>query len=132
VADLTTDPALRLTTHGERQLTPAPRDGLDAPFAMPPVGLQPGAIASCPPLRVIYVVVQREPTPGGPGSGLRPGRKCFSCQPAAAPVLYIYVLDICALGICAHRPQVLPMPAAALINSIATYIYILSLHRLGH
>jgi hypothetical protein len=25
-------------------------------------------------------VVQREPTPGGPGSGLRPGRKRFLCQ----------------------------------------------------
>jgi hypothetical protein len=29
----------------------------------------------------IYVhVVQREPTPGGPGPGLRPGRRRFLCQ----------------------------------------------------
>ena len=35
-------------------------------------GVQPGCI-------YVYVV-QREPTPGGPGSGLRPGRKRFLCQ----------------------------------------------------
>jgi hypothetical protein len=35
-------------------------------------GVQPGGI-------YVYVV-QREPTPGGPGSGLRPGRKRFLCQ----------------------------------------------------
>jgi hypothetical protein len=35
-------------------------------------GVQPGGICA--------YVVQREPTPGGPGSGLRPGRKRFLCQ----------------------------------------------------
>jgi hypothetical protein len=35
-------------------------------------GVQPGGIC-------VYVV-QREPTPGGPGSGLRPGRKRFLFQ----------------------------------------------------
>jgi hypothetical protein len=35
-------------------------------------GAQPGGI-------YVYVV-QRGPTPGGPGSGLRPGRKRFLCQ----------------------------------------------------
>jgi hypothetical protein len=35
-------------------------------------GVQPGGIYVC--------VVQREPTPGGPGSGLRPGRRRFLCQ----------------------------------------------------
>ena len=35
-------------------------------------GVQPGGI-------YVYVV-QREPTPGGPGSGLRPGRKRFLCH----------------------------------------------------
>ena len=35
-------------------------------------GVQPGGI-------YVYVV-QREPTPGGPGSGLRRGRKRFLCQ----------------------------------------------------
>jgi hypothetical protein len=35
-------------------------------------GVQPGGIC--------VHVVQREPTPGGPGSGLRPGRKRFLCQ----------------------------------------------------
>jgi hypothetical protein len=35
-------------------------------------GVQPGGIC-------VYVV-QREPTPGGPGSGLRPDRKRFLCQ----------------------------------------------------
>ena len=35
-------------------------------------GVQPGGI-------YVYVV-QREPTPGGPGSGLRPGRKRVLCQ----------------------------------------------------
>jgi hypothetical protein len=44
-------------------------------------GVQPGGI-------YVYVV-QREPTPGGPGSGLRLGRKRCLCQlqPAAALVL---------------------------------------------
>jgi hypothetical protein len=35
-------------------------------------GVQPGGI-------YVYVV-QREPTPGGPGPGLRPGRRRFLCQ----------------------------------------------------
>jgi hypothetical protein len=35
-------------------------------------GVQPGGIYA--------YVAQREPTPGGPGSGLRPGRKRFLCQ----------------------------------------------------
>jgi hypothetical protein len=35
-------------------------------------GVQPGGIC-------VYVV-QREPTPGGPGLGLRPGRKRFLFQ----------------------------------------------------
>jgi hypothetical protein len=35
-------------------------------------GVQPGGI-------YVYVV-QREPTPGGPGPGLRRGRKRFLCQ----------------------------------------------------
>jgi hypothetical protein len=35
-------------------------------------GVQPGGIYG--------YVVQREPNPGGPGSGLRPGRRRFLCQ----------------------------------------------------
>jgi hypothetical protein len=50
-------------------------------------GAQPGGVYA--------YVVHHEPTPGGPGSGLRPGRKCFLCQPP--PWFY--------------RPQALPMPA---------------------
>jgi hypothetical protein len=49
-------------------------------------GVQPGGIYA--------YVVHREPTPGGPGSGWRRGRKRFLCQLAAAPalalILYIY------------------------------------------
>jgi hypothetical protein len=48
-------------------------------------GVQPGGI---------YMhVVQREPTPGGPGSGLRPGRKRFPCQPPLWFYIYIYILQ---------------------------------------
>jgi hypothetical protein len=66
------------------------------------------------------VPVQRELTPGGPGSGLRPGRKRFLCQ---LPLwFYIYVCVGTAradsrrsgVGI-APRPQALPMPATALV-----------------
>jgi hypothetical protein len=48
-------------------------------------GVQPGGI-------YVYVV-HREPTPGGPGSGLRRGRKRFLCQllGSAALILYIYI-----------------------------------------
>jgi hypothetical protein len=45
-------------------------------------GMQPGGI-------YVYVV-QREPIPGGPGSGLRPCRRRFPV-PAAALLLYIFV-----------------------------------------
>jgi hypothetical protein len=47
--------------------------------------------AGCSPAVFAWTSVQREPpTPGGPGSGLRPGRRRrrFLGQPAAAPVLY--------------------------------------------
>ena len=44
-------------------------------------GVQPGGIYA--------YVVHCEPALGGPGSGLRRGRKRFLCQPAAALILYI-------------------------------------------
>jgi hypothetical protein len=85
------------------------------------------------------VSVQRGLTPGGPGPGLRQGRKRFLCQlplwfyiyifpmPAAALILYLRVrgtarADSRRSGVgLALRPQALPMPAAALVlylNSI--------------
>jgi hypothetical protein len=42
-------------------------------------GVQPCGIYVC-------ASVQREPTPGGPGSGLRPGRRRFLCQLYLGPI----------------------------------------------
>jgi hypothetical protein len=65
-------------------------------------GVQPGGIHA--------YVVQRELTPGGPGSGLRPGRKRFLCQ---LPLwFYIYAsYSSCRSG----SIYTLPIPAAALV-----------------
>lgn len=53
--------------------------------------MQPGGICVC--------VVQRGPTPGGPGSGLRPGRKRFlgasnDHNPNARPESAFYMLHM--------------------------------------
>jgi hypothetical protein len=53
--------AVRASGAGDALQAPGKRDGV-----------KPGGI-------YVYVV-QRGPTPGGPGSGLRPGRKRFLCQ----------------------------------------------------
>jgi hypothetical protein len=45
-------------------------------------GVQPGGI-------YVYVV-HREPTPGCPGSGLRPGRKRFLCQLPLGFYIYLH------------------------------------------
>jgi hypothetical protein len=57
-------------------------------------GVQPGGICAC--------VVQREPTPGGPGSGWRPGRKCFLCQLPLWFYIYIYIYFYRVLS---HQPS---------------------------
>jgi hypothetical protein len=67
-------------------------------------------------------VIHRKPTPGGPGSGLlRRGRKCFICQLPLWFHMYLRVRGTAradprrsGVGL-APRPQVLPMPAAALV-----------------
>jgi hypothetical protein len=82
-------------------------------------GVQPGGI-------YVYVGTAREPTPGGPGSGLRPGRRRFLCQLPLWFYLYIYICDsafihvirappICGLGsTCEHLA-----PCAAVRRVIA-------------
>jgi hypothetical protein len=53
--------------------------------------LSPIAAEACSPAVFTCTSVQREPTPGGPGSGLRQGRKRFLCQ---LPLwFYIYNQD---------------------------------------
>jgi hypothetical protein len=63
---------------GELQATTEPHCSRD---------VQPGGI-------YVYVV-QREPTPGSPGSGLRPGRKRVLCQ---LP-LWVWVFEHMACGL---------------------------------
>jgi hypothetical protein len=51
--------------------------------------LSPIAAEALSPAVFVYTSVQREPAPGGPGSGLRPGRRRFLCQ---LPLwFYIYI-----------------------------------------
>jgi hypothetical protein len=74
-------------------------------------GVQPGGICA--------YAVNRESTPGGPGPGLRPGRKRFLCQ---LP-LWFYKRLLCQLPLWFYI-HILPPPCSPRLNALPLWLYI--------